>query len=115
MVCIVCPKGCRLEIEEKSGEYKVRGNLCPRGETYAISELTNPMRTLTSTVKIKGGMYPRLSVKSHKPIAKGSLFEVMELLNEVELTAPIKRGQIVIENVCGSEANIIATSDMKKL
>ena len=32
LVCIGCPRGCRLTIDEKDGEYIVTGNTCPRGK-----------------------------------------------------------------------------------
>ena len=50
LICIVCPRGCHLTIDENKN---VTGNSCPRGVQYAINEVTNPMRMLTSTVFIK--------------------------------------------------------------
>ena len=111
LICIVCPKGCHLTVDEENG-YAVSGNNCPRGEEYGKNEVIAPKRTITSTVKVSGGLYPRLPVKTDKPIPKELIFEAMKLLDEVELTAPVKVGDVVIENVLGTGASFIATRNM---
>ena len=67
LICIVCPKGCRLKVDEENG-YVVSGNSCPRGAEYGINELLNPVRTVTSTVAIEGGIHRRLPVKTSRPV-----------------------------------------------
>jgi CxxC motif-containing protein len=111
LICIVCPKGCHLTVDEENG-YAVSGNRCPRGEEYGKNEVIAPKRTITSTVKVSGGLYPRLPVKTDKPIPKELIFEAMKLLDAVELTAPVKVGDVVIENVLGTGANFIASRNM---
>ena len=111
LICIVCPKGCHLTVDEENG-YAVSGNNCPRGEEYGKNEVIAPKRTITSTVKVSGGLYPRLPVKTDKPIPKELIFEAMKLLGAVELTAPVKVGDVVIENVLGTGANFIAARNM---
>ena len=63
LICIVCPKGCHLHVDEENG-YAVTGNSCPRGADYGKKELVNPTRVITSTVKITGGIHNRLPVKT---------------------------------------------------
>ena len=58
LVCIVCPKGCRLHVDEEN-DYAVTGNGCPRGAVYGHNEIKNPTRVLTSTVRLDGGLYRR--------------------------------------------------------
>ena len=111
LICIVCPKGCHLKVDEENG-YAVSGNNCPRGEEYGKNEVIAPKRTITSTVKVSGGLYPRLPVKTDKPIPKELIFEAMKLLDEVELKAPVNVGDVVIENVLGTGASFIATRNM---
>ena len=111
LVCIVCPKGCRLKVDE-ANDYAVTGNACARGAEYGHNEIKNPTRVLTSTVRAKGGLYRRCPVKSDAPIPKGKLMEVVALLNQVEVEAPISIGQVVLSNVAGTNANIVATKDM---
>ena len=111
LVCIVCPKGCRLKVDE-ANDYAVTGNACPRGAAYGKSEIQNPTRVLTSTVKITGALYRRCPVKTDNVVPKGKLMEVMQLLNAVELKSPVKIGQVVIENVAGTDANVVVTKDL---
>ncbi|MFI3284893.1 MAG: DUF1667 domain-containing protein [Erysipelotrichaceae bacterium] len=115
LTCIVCPMSCELTVENIKGEMKVVGNRCPRGENYAKQELINPQRTLTSTVKITGSIYPRLAVITSKPIPKDKMLEVMKLINGISVEAPIKVNDVIIENVCNLDVDILASRTMVKL
>lgn len=114
LICIVCPKGCHLHVDEGKG-YEVSGNGCPRGAEYGKKELTAPTRVLTTTVCIHHALQPRVSVKTSCDVAKGILSDIMKELDSVELEAPVKRGDIVIAKVCGSEADIIVTKDLERI
>ena len=111
LVCIVCPKGCRLRVDEEN-DYAVTGNSCPRGAEYGHNEIKNPTRVLTSTVKLTGGLYRRCPVKTDKAVPKGKLMEIMRALNKVELHSPVKIGQIALENAAGTGANVIVTKNL---
>ena len=111
LICIVCPKGCHLKVDEENG-YAVTGNGCPRGAEYGKNELRNPTRMLTSTVCIDGGIYPRLPVKTSRAIPKGMLFQAMDEIAKVRLTAPVRCGQVLIENLLGTGADLVASRDM---
>lgn len=110
MVCIVCPMGCHLKIETDTLE--VSGNTCPRGPIYAKEELTAPKRVITSTVKIEGGLHNRLPVKTSTSIPKELNFKCMELLNDIVVKSPVKHGDVIIKNVLGTGADIIACRNM---
>ena len=111
LICIVCPNGCRLKVDEENG-YAVTGNRCARGAEYGRVELLSPTRVVTSTVRCTGASHPRCPVKTDRPIPKERIFDVMEVLEGVSLAAPVSVGQVVIENVCGTGANIVATRDL---
>lgn len=111
LICIVCPQGCHLKVDEENG-CAVTGNSCPRGAEYGKMELTHPTRVVTSTVRCQGGLYPRCPVKTDKAIPKEKIFEVMGALEDVILAAPVKVGQVVLENVCGAGANVVATRSL---
>ena len=111
LICIVCPKGCHLKVDEAQ-DYKVTGNNCPRGAEYGKKELTHPTRTITSTVKIEGAALPRVSVKTSCDVDKKLIWDIMERLNDVNVKAPVHRGDIVVENICDSGADIVITKDM---
>lgn len=110
LICITCPRGCHLKVDEKT--LTVTGNSCPRGASYGIAEVTNPVRTITSTVKIEGAALKRLPVRTDKPISKKLMFEVMKELDKVCLKSPVRRGDAVIKNILGTDVNIIACRDL---
>lgn len=106
LTCIVCPMGCSLEAETEDGKVvSVTGNTCPRGAKYAIDECTNPTRTITTTVRCTDGSV--IPVKTDKPIPKDKIFDCMRLINGAVVKTDCKRGDIVLENVFGS--NVIIT------
>lgn len=113
ITCIVCPKGCRLVVDEEN-DYAVTGNSCPRGAEYGRAERKNPVRVLTSTVRLRGGLYPRCPVRTEAPLPKALIFEAMRLLEAVELEAPVREGQAVIEDILGTGTRFVATKDMPK-
>lgn len=110
LTCIVCPIGCQLSVELEEGKVlAVTGNTCPRGKTYAETECIAPMRTLTTTVRCKGGKL--LPVKTDRPIPKERLFEAMNLVNAAHPVLPIRRGDVIIKDVCG--AALVATGNLE--
>ncbi|MBR1810523.1 MAG: DUF1667 domain-containing protein [Clostridia bacterium] len=113
LICIACPRGCYITVDlNDSGEVvSVTGNTCKRGDTYARTEMTNPTRSLTSTVKVEGGAHPVVPVKSAAPVPKGMLFECMKEINRATIKAPVKIGDKVIENILGTGVDIVATNN----
>ena len=109
LTCIVCPRGCRLKVDD---EMNVTGNFCPRGKAYAISELTNPVRVVTSSIKVSNRPYTLVSVKTSNPIPKGKIFEVMEEINKLKVDAPVRIGDIVKKNILGLDSDIIITKNI---
>ncbi len=114
LVCIVCPKGCTMHIDEKDGETIITGNTCKRGEKFAISEMTEPKRTICSTVRTSFDEMPVLPVRVSDEIPKDRIFDVMAEINKVCLKERVRRGEPVIKNVLGLGVDVIATSDILK-
>ena len=114
LICINCPRGCHLEVQNTDGEIRVTGNACPRGQTYAVNEMVNPLRTLTTTLPIKKKKYRRLPVISSVAIPKGKVMEVMKALKDVSVKAPVSMGEVIIKNVIGLDADIIASKSIKE-
>ncbi|MBQ4609985.1 MAG: DUF1667 domain-containing protein [Clostridia bacterium] len=113
LICIGCPLGCPLTVEMEGNEVKsVAGNTCPRGDAYAKKELTNPTRIVTSTVRVAGGKLAMVSVKTESDIPKGKIFDCVKALKEVEVVAPVKIGDVIVENVAGTGVNIVATKNV---
>jgi CxxC motif-containing protein len=111
LICIVCPKGCHLSVDEENG-FTVTGNGCARGAEYGKKELTHPTRVITSTVKITGANHNRCPVKTDRDIPKEFIIQAMELLNGVELHSPVLRGDMILENIFGTGANFVVTKTM---
>ena len=109
LTCIVCPRGCRLRVDDNM---VVTGNSCPRGEKYAINELTNPTRTITSSIRVNNRPYTLVSVKTDKPVPKDKMFDVMKEIDKLSIDAPTRIGQVVSTNVLGTDANIVITKDI---
>lgn len=115
MVCIVCPIGCRITVTKDDNNplgYNVTGNTCKRGVDYGIKELTNPTRVLTSTVKIKNAHLKRLPIKTNGAIPKEMNFECMRVINEVEVEAPIKVGDVIVKNILETGIDLVASRSM---
>lgn len=110
LTCIICPRGCRLQIDDNNN---VTGNFCPRGKAYAISEMTNPVRTITSSVRVTNREDCLVSIKTSGPIPKGKIFEVMKEINRIGVQAPVEIGQIVKKDILGLGVDIVITKNIK--
>lgn len=114
LVCIRCPLGCMITATVKEeGDFDITGNTCPRGAEYAKKELTAPTRTVTSTVRVKGGKKSVVSVKTQTDIPKNKIMDCMAALKNIEMEAPIAIGDIVVENIVGTGVNIVATNHVE--
>jgi CxxC motif-containing protein len=111
LTCIVCPNGCRIRCEKKQDEIVCSGQACKRGEAYAKSEMTRPMRTLTTSVKTIFPDSPVISVRTDGEIEKGKILDAAKLLDEVLVHQRLKIGDVVVKNICDTGVNIICTSD----
>ncbi len=114
-LCIGCPLGCRLEVDEEPASHavvEVRGFSCRRGKEYAIQEHTAPQRVVTTTVAIDHARWARLPVRSHRPAPKQMVAPICQALRNVRVSAPVRMGEVIVTNVAGSGVDIIATRDM---
>ena len=110
ITCIICPKGCAMTAKMENGKVTVEGFTCPKGEEYAINECTNPVRTVTATVRVSNRCNTMVSVKTETPVAKDAMLSVMQTLRQITVQAPVHMGDVILENVCG--AKIVATKDV---
>lgn len=110
LTCINCPIGCHLFIEDGI----VSGNMCKRGYDYAMQELTNPKRIVTSTVSTSSEIQKRLSVKTDQPIAKELVFKVIEKLRNIRIDQDVFVGDVIIKNIFETGVNVVSTNEYKK-
>jgi CxxC motif-containing protein len=111
LTCIVCPKGCPMQVTMDGKEIlKIEGFTCPRGKQYAIDECTHPMRTITSTARTENGEV--VPVKTDRTVPKELMFDCMKEINKAVVKLPAKIGDVVVENILGTGANVVVTANM---
>ena len=111
LTCVACPLGCSITVEYEGKEVlSVTGNTCKRGDAYARTEIVNPTRSIASSVKVNGGVHPVVPVKTSKPIPKTMIFDCMREINAVSVDAPVKLGQVIIADMLGTGADVVATN-----
>ena len=110
MICILCPRGCTLEAKKEGENWLVAGNGCPRGKAYALQELTHPVRTVTAVIRVSNREDVMLSVKTREPIPKDKVMPLMEILRSRTVEAPVKMGEVILEDAFGSA--VVATKDL---
>jgi CxxC motif-containing protein len=107
--------GCYLTVNHVGKTTRsVTGNRCKVGLEYAEKEISNPERTLTTTVKVKNGHLPLVSVRTNKPIAKNRICDTMDFLAKIEVEAPVKIGEPIVQNIFNTGINIVATKNILK-
>lgn len=119
LTCIGCPMGCQVKIEYEvkndsvdMDSILVTGNTCPRGKSYAISEITNPTRTVTGTVGVENREGIVVSVKTDAPVPKDKIFDVAQEMFRIKAVAPVRIGDVVCENICETGCNLIITKNI---
>lgn len=111
IICLGCPLSCTLSVNE---EYVVTGNKCPKGKKYAIMEIKNPSRVLTTTIQVNNALVKRLPVKTSEPIPKDKILLCKKALDKIEVKAPISLGDIILENIIGTKVDVVATRNIDK-
>jgi len=113
--CVTCPVGCEMDVEVRDGEVlSIEGNRCAKGEEFVLQELREPMRILTTTVRINGAKWAMLPVRTDKPIPKRLFLQVVSQLADLELQAPVKVSDLIMTDVADTGANVIASRNMRR-
>lgn len=116
LTCIGCPMGCLVTVAKDGSEIRsVSGNSCANGDKYARKEVTNPTRIVTSTAIVEDGDLPRVSVKTKTDVPKNKIFDVMKEINKIRAEAPVKIGDVLIDDVAGTGVPVIATRNIEKV
>ena len=112
-VCVVCPIGCEIDVvHDGSKILSMEGNKCERSEEFVSQELIEPMRILTTTVRIQGSRWPVIPVRTDKSVPKRLFPRIMRQLRGINLQAPVNMLDVVVKDVVGTGANIITTRTM---
>ena len=113
IICVACPKGCRLEARRENGEILVTHEGCKRGREYAVSEITDPRRMVATTVRVEKGTHPLLPVFTASPFPKGRIAELLKTLRSVKVPAPVHVNQVVLADALGTGIDVIASRDIE--
>lgn len=114
LVCIVCPRSCRMTITSEGDELVVTGNTCKRGKEFAINEMTDPRRTVCTTVRTSFASVPVLPVRVSGAIPKNKIFDLMHEVNRITVSKRIGREEVIVPNILDLGVDLIATSNILK-
>ncbi|HAA85439.1 MAG TPA: molybdopterin oxidoreductase [Kosmotogaceae bacterium] len=112
ITCTICPVGCRISVKKDGNEYVIEGNKCARGKQYAIDELINPTRILTTSIKVNGGSCELASVRTSGPIDLSIIREKMKEIKQISVDAPVSVGQVIVKDIDGKGVSLIATREV---
>ncbi len=112
VICVTCPKGCTLEVTKDGNTIIKVENGCKRGHQYAQQELTDPRRMVASSIQVRGGLHPLLPVYTSAPFPKARIPELLRVLRQIEITAPVLMDQIILENVLDSGIDVQASRNI---
>ncbi|MBN2061184.1 MAG: DUF1667 domain-containing protein [Deltaproteobacteria bacterium] len=115
ITCIVCPLGCRIELDVGPDSHieRINGHQCKKGKEYAVMEFENPSRVLTTTLTAEGSKIRLLPVRTDMPVSRHLLRDIVKSIKEIKVTPPIRPGHIIIRDVLGTGANLISTGNLK--
>ena len=71
--------------------------------------MKKPMRILTATVAAEGLALKMVPVRTDKPIPKARMMEAAAAIMKLKITKPVRQGEVVVKNLLGLKANLIAT------
>ncbi len=108
LICIVCPNGCELEI---GGEGTVSGNLCPQGKEFALQEMTDPRRSVSTTCRTVFPEHPLVPVRTRQEVPKNMMKDIVKAVNETVIDRRMGIGGTVIENVLNTGTDVILCTD----
>lgn len=117
--CTTCPSECLLTVvveRDADGAVvearSVTGDSCQRGDKFAHQELTCPMRVLTTTVAVSDGDEALLPVRTAEAIPLALHAQAMDLIRGLVIEAPIRMGDVVLENLLNTNIDLIASMDI---
>ncbi len=117
LVCVACPKGCHITaVTNADGDVEsVEGYTCKRGLAWARAEAARPMRVLTVCANVPGALQP-LSMRTTGTIPRAMLRDaaaaIYAWVDEGHVEAPVRVGDVIIEDLLGTGVNVIATKSI---
>ncbi len=110
LTCVLCPVGCELEVgDDAAGELQIIGNQCDKGVPFAQEEVLHPQRNLATSIPVRGTAAKMVSVRLTRPVPREIVFPVLAEIAKLRPEAPVRRGQVLIVDVLGTGADVVAT------
>ena len=113
IICVACPKGCRLKVSRDGETFVVSEQGCKRGEQYARQEMTDPRRMVATTIQIENSVHPLLPVYTAAPFPKAKISSLLNELRKLKLSPPIGMGEAVMKNALGTGIDVVASRDLE--
>lgn len=114
IICINCPLGCRVEVNtEIEGAPEVSGYGCLRGKEFALQETVEPLRNITSLMRVHGSERP-VSVKTSGPVPKRLYFACIGEIFKTEAKLPLHAGDVLLPDILGTGVDILCTQNREK-
>ena len=114
-VCVVCPIGCEIDVvHDGSKIISMEGNKCEKSEEFVSQELIEPMRILTTTVRIQGSRWPVIPVRTDKSVPRRLFPRIMKQLRRIKLQSPVSMMDVVVSDILHTGANVITTRTMPR-
>ena len=111
IICINCPLGCRMQVFLDNGTITdVKGYGCARGKEFAVQETSEPMRNITSLMRVQGSDRP-VSVKTSGPVPKKLYFDCIREIFRREVQTPVHIGDVLIKDILGTGVDILSTQE----
>ena len=114
VICIVCPKSCKIEVGTARGKKQAWGGDCPKGEKYAVTELTDPRRIFTTTVAVVKGEEEVIPARSSGPIKKNQWKKAKKIADGISVKAPVKFGQVLAEDFLEKGIKLVSTREIAR-
>lgn len=115
LICVNCPKGCRIHVRIEDGKaVDIKGYSCDKGKNYAAQETIRPMRVLTSTIRVENGTMRVLPVITSKEIPLDMVDEAMEAIRKLDVEAPVKMEQVLVKDFLHTGADLLASRSIAR-
>ncbi|MGM0396060.1 MAG: DUF1667 domain-containing protein [Bacillota bacterium] len=108
ITCQVCPMACEIFIARKDNENVADGNRCGRGLEFVRKHMDSEDKIVTGRCLLSGGQMSRLPVATSDKIPVSLIDEVLMIIQKTKVHAPVKKGQILVENILGTGINVIS-------
>lgn len=104
ITCVLCPNSCTIHVLE-DGE-TTEGNRCKRGHAFALQELKDPERFVTTTVRVNDKNNPLVPVRSDKAVKLAEIQEVVKQISKITLDHKPEPGTVIAADLGANKVSI---------